>query len=260
VVKPDGTLVPRDELELPVAEEEISAPTTASPAVSEPERMEPTAVLETGTALSELSAAADHGPSQSTAEERRTSAADNARPQAGRPETADAATAGTETAAALAPQSPVEMLRTESPAEPSASGLPQSVETGLSSDAETPSRQGTGRADPITPERAPVAPPRPSAQPAAGIVESTQLAAAAPDVWSMQIASQPSAEAAQQTYVNLAQRYGSVLNGHGVNIVKAEISGKGTFYRVRIPTDSRNEAVALCERYKAAGGSCFVAR
>jgi hypothetical protein len=76
----------------------------------------------------------------------------------------------------------------------------------------------------------------------------------------MQIASQPTADSAQSTYQDLARRYAGVLDGHGVNIVKADIAGKGTFYRVRVPTGSRNDAIKLCESYKAAGGNCFVSK
>lgn len=76
----------------------------------------------------------------------------------------------------------------------------------------------------------------------------------------MQIASQPSEAAAQSSYQDLARRYGSVIGDKGVNIVKAEIAGKGTFWRVRIPAQSRNDAISLCESYKAAGGNCFVSR
>ena len=50
------------------------------------------------------------------------------------------------------------------------------------------------------------------------------------------------------------------MGGKGVTIVKAEISGKGTFYRVRVPAGSRSDAQALCEKYKAAGGNCFVSK
>ena len=76
----------------------------------------------------------------------------------------------------------------------------------------------------------------------------------------MQIASQPSEAAAQSTYQDLARRYGSVIGDSGVNIVKAEIAGKGTFWRVRVPAGSRNDAIILCESYKAAGGNCFVSK
>ena len=116
-----------------------------------------------------------------------------------------------------------------------------------------------------TPARAPVAPQRPSDQPVnvVGEVKPEQVAsvdAAAGGSWAVQIASQPSAEAAQSTYQDLARRYAGVLDGHGVSIVKAEIAGKGTFYRVRVPAKSRNDAVNLCTSYKAAGGNCFVSK
>jgi len=84
--------------------------------------------------------------------------------------------------------------------------------------------------------------------------------AAAASEWSMQIASQPTAESAQATYQDLARRYGGVLEGRGVNIVRADIAGKGIYYRVRIPASSRDEAIRLCTSYKSAGGSCFVSR
>jgi hypothetical protein len=76
----------------------------------------------------------------------------------------------------------------------------------------------------------------------------------------MQIASQPTVESAQSSYQDLQRRYGSVLAGHTASIVKAEVAGKGTFYRVRVPAKSRNDAIALCTSYKAAGGNCFVSR
>jgi len=119
-----------------------------------------------------------------------------------------------------------------------------------------------------TPNSVAVAPTRPSDQPVdvVGEVKADKVAALAPanagaaGAWSMQIASQPSEAAAQSSYQDLQRRYGSVLNGQQANIVKAEIAGKGTFWRVRVPAPSRNEAIALCERYKAAGGNCFVSK
>lgn len=121
-----------------------------------------------------------------------------------------------------------------------------------------------------TPAKAPVAPQRPSQQPVnvVGEVKPDQVAAVAPSAptaaasgaWAMQIASQPSEEAAKSTYQDLVRKYGSVLNGHEASIVKAEIAGKGTFWRVRVPAGTRNEAVSLCESYKAAGGNCFVSK
>lgn len=105
---------------------------------------------------------------------------------------------------------------------------------------------------------------QPQAQPVAAPQAAPTQVAAAPSqgesAWSMQIASQPTAEGAQTAYQDLARRYSSVLQGRGVNIVSANIEGRGTFYRVRIPAQTREEAVQLCTRYQAAGGSCFVSR
>jgi hypothetical protein len=116
------------------------------------------------------------------------------------------------------------------------------------------------------PDTAPIAPLRPADQPidVVGEVKPDQVAAVnttAPDgSWAMQIASQPSEAAAQSSYQDLVRRYANVLQGKEVSIVKAEIAGKGTFWRVRVPAASRNEAISLCENYKAAGGNCFVSR
>lgn len=76
----------------------------------------------------------------------------------------------------------------------------------------------------------------------------------------IQIASLPSEAEAQKSYNNLSAKFGSVIGGRGVDIRKAEIAGKGTYYRVRIPAGSREEANALCSRYKSAGGSCLVTK
>lgn len=81
-----------------------------------------------------------------------------------------------------------------------------------------------------------------------------------PGTYVIQIASLTSQESAEKTYANLASRFSSVIGGRGVDIQRADITGKGTYYRVRVPAGTRDEAIALCERYKAAGGSCLVSR
>jgi SPOR domain len=118
-----------------------------------------------------------------------------------------------------------------------------------------------------TPASVAVAPSRPSDQPVdvVGEVKPDKVAALSANAgaageWAMQIASQPSEAAAQSSYQDLLRKYGNVLNGHPANVVKAEIAGKGTFWRVRVPAPTRNDAIALCESYKAAGGSCFVSK
>lgn len=76
----------------------------------------------------------------------------------------------------------------------------------------------------------------------------------------VQISSLPSEADAQKSYKNLSAKFGSVIGGRGVDIKAADIPGKGTYYRVRIPAGSKDEAVSLCERYRGAGGNCMVVR
>jgi hypothetical protein len=119
----------------------------------------------------------------------------------------------------------------------------------------------------VTPKNVPVVESRPADQPI-DIVDrvppknaaAQQVASAAPAAGSylIQIASQPNVEGAQKTYASLSQKYAGVIGGRGVDIKQAEIAGKGTFFRVRIPAGSKSDANALCAKYKTAGGSCFV--
>jgi hypothetical protein len=141
---------------------------------------------------------------------------------------------------------------------------------------------------PSTQSAAPLPAARPSSQPANVVATVTnqgnvrpaatapaqpqaaqqQAAAATPAATStpsaggyyIQIASLPSQAEAQKSYQNMSAKFGSVIGGRGVDIKAAEIAGKGTFYRVRIPAGDKNEAVALCEKFRSAGGSCLVAR
>jgi hypothetical protein len=119
----------------------------------------------------------------------------------------------------------------------------------------------------VAPKNVPVVESRPAEQPL-DIVDRVppktaagqQVASTAPAAGSymIQIASQPNVEGAQKTYASLSQKYASVIGGRGVDIKQAEIAGKGTFFRVRIPAGSKSDANALCAKYKTAGGSCFV--
>ncbi|MCC0030780.1 MAG: SPOR domain-containing protein [Brucellaceae bacterium] len=96
--------------------------------------------------------------------------------------------------------------------------------------------------------------------------EQAQTAAAQPTPtpasggYVVQIASLPSVAEAQSSFANLSARYGNLIGGRAMNIQRADIPGKGTFYRVRVAAQDRSDATSLCTRIKAAGGSCFVAR
>ncbi len=149
-----------------------------------------------------------------------------------------------------------------------AAATPAPADAAPTASAASDAAAATPRNNGATPSRAPIAPARPSDQPVdiVGEVKPERVAALAPAAaaasgsWSMQIASQPTEAAAQSSYQDLLRRYGGVLGGHQATIVKAEIAGKGTFWRVRVPAGTRNDAIKLCESYKAAGGSCFVSK
>ncbi len=91
----------------------------------------------------------------------------------------------------------------------------------------------------------------------------TTPAAAPPVVRSgnafVQLSSQRSADQARSAFRGLQRRYPQLLSGYEPNIQRADISGKGTYYRVRVgPLGSRDAAGQLCNQIKASGGSCYV--
>jgi SPOR domain len=108
----------------------------------------------------------------------------------------------------------------------------------------------TAQQKPTQVASAPVA----AAQPAA------QAPAAASGGYGIQIASLPSEDEAKKSYASLSKKFAGVLSGRAYEIRKADIAGKGTFYRVRIPAGSKDEAAALCEKFRSAGGSCLISK
>ncbi|WP_185982910.1 SPOR domain-containing protein [Aureimonas mangrovi] len=102
-------------------------------------------------------------------------------------------------------------------------------------------------------------------QPAAPAESTAAIAEPAPtpppaDAFFVQISSQPSQELAQQSMSTLSSRFASAIGGRGMSIQTAEIPDRGTYYRVRITTASREEANQVCANVQSAGGSCFVTR
>ena len=110
----------------------------------------------------------------------------------------------------------------------------------------------------VIPERPVDQPVQVASQPAPAPAIQTQPAV--PGGYMVQISSQPSAALAQQSATDLSRRFGNLLGGRAISIQQAEIEGRGTFHRVRVAASGRDDAVALCESLKRAGGSCFVTR
>lgn len=78
--------------------------------------------------------------------------------------------------------------------------------------------------------------------------------------WAVQIASQPNEDDANKSLKRMGQKYSSVIGDRGLHIVKGEVPNKGTYWRVRVAANSRDDAVNVCSNIKSAGGSCFVTR
>lgn len=100
-----------------------------------------------------------------------------------------------------------------------------------------------------------------AAKPAHPQVAATETTASTPHTsgggFAVQLAA-PGNEAEARTIASrLGQKFSGELNGAKVTIQKA---GDKSVYRVRTAGMSREAAVAACERIKASGGVCFVAK
>lgn len=235
VVKPDGTIV----------QTENAQPREQAAAGSESERPDERAATAADQTIADQTIAGE--ASENTDAPVSTGAE---APSAAQASDADAATGETVAATDLKPVASSASSPVDENADSSAAAMPEA--------APIPTARPTtpkARSEAEAPRVASREPARQAAR------ETTQApAAAASSAWSVQIASQPTVKGAQQSYQNLAQRYGDLLSGRGVNIVRAEIDGKGTYYRVRIPSASKQDAISLCSRLKDAGGNCFVSK
>lgn len=84
--------------------------------------------------------------------------------------------------------------------------------------------------------------------------------AIAKGAWQIQLMSSPNKKAVEKSWQTMSSKYG-VLSGLPHEISSADMGAKGTYYRLRAGNfATKAEAVALCNKLKAAGGSCFTAR
>jgi hypothetical protein len=91
-----------------------------------------------------------------------------------------------------------------------------------------------------------------AAQPTAPVTSSGNTAPAY-----VQLSSQRSEEAARQTAQQIVNRFGPLFGGVNLEISPVDLGERGIFYRVRVPADSMQSAMTLCNNVKAAGGDCF---
>jgi hypothetical protein len=93
--------------------------------------------------------------------------------------------------------------------------------------------------------------------PASGAaVETASLGSGAPAY--VQLVSQRTEQAAQQSKQEMQQRFGMLFGGSDLEIQRIDLAGKGTFYRVLLPAGSMAEANSICSSVKSAGGDCVI--
>ena len=77
--------------------------------------------------------------------------------------------------------------------------------------------------------------------------------------FAVQLAAPGSEAEAKSVSSKLGAKFASALSGHRLGFHKADSKGKSV-YRVRVGSLSKEDAVSLCEKLKADGGTCFVAK
>ncbi|WP_445678587.1 SPOR domain-containing protein [Radicibacter daui] len=78
--------------------------------------------------------------------------------------------------------------------------------------------------------------------------------------WGIQLASVPSSKVAEQEWSRISGKYAADLNGITHTVVKADIPGKGTYYRVQAGNMGKESADKLCTSLKGQGQGCLVVK
>ena len=66
---------------------------------------------------------------------------------------------------------------------------------------------------------------------------------------------------AEASAASITRRHGDVLAGARPFITRADIPGKGTYYRVRVgPFTGNQSANTVCQKLKGRGTDCFAVR
>jgi hypothetical protein len=78
--------------------------------------------------------------------------------------------------------------------------------------------------------------------------------------YAVQLAAPGSEAEAQSVSSRLKAKFAAELGGADPVIRKADLEGGRTVYRIRVVGLAKSDAVSLCEKLKANGGACFIAR
>jgi hypothetical protein len=91
------------------------------------------------------------------------------------------------------------------------------------------------------------------------VTTSRTAAASGGGAYAVQLAAPPSEKEAEGLSTRLQAKYASELAGMTPTIHQADSNGK-SIYRVRVSGLSKADAVSMCQKLKASGGACFVAK
>lgn len=79
--------------------------------------------------------------------------------------------------------------------------------------------------------------------------------------YAVQVYAQRTEAEAEASAASIQRRYGDLFGGGKPFVVRAEVPGKGTFYRVRVGPFAGNQAAnSVCQQLKGRGTDCFAVR
>lgn len=84
------------------------------------------------------------------------------------------------------------------------------------------------------------------------------LAPPAPPAWGVQLIGGPSQTTALASSYQMQKTYRTVLGARQPMVLRTPVGAGGSWYRVRVGADNRNDAERLCSSLRAVGGSCLV--
>ena len=96
-------------------------------------------------------------------------------------------------------------------------------------------------------------------QPTAAAPTPLAPAAAGGGDWMVQLSATKSEADARRSFADAQRRY-SALSGRPLDVQRADLGARGTYYRARVPAGSREAAAALCSQIQSQGGQCMVTR
>ena len=78
--------------------------------------------------------------------------------------------------------------------------------------------------------------------------------------WGVQLVGSPCQASALASFQQLQKSYKRLLESRQPLVIQSKVGTSGSWYRVRVATDSRADAEKLCSGLRAAGGTCLVQR